>query len=77
MRIYRHTEAATSDVFTAVFILAVNKRVEKQQSFFCTSDSCGNSTETGDIEMAKAAAKKAPAKKAAAKKPAAKKAKKK
>lgn len=44
--------------------------LKNSKAFLRTGDSCGNSTETGDIEMAKAAAKKAPAKKAAAKKPA-------
>jgi hypothetical protein len=33
MRIYRNTGGATSNVFTVVFIFAVNNRVEKQQSF--------------------------------------------
>ena len=51
--------------------------LKNSKAFLRTSDSCGNSTDTGDTEMAKAAAKKAPAKKAAAKKPAKKMAKKK
>ncbi len=50
--------------------------LKNSKAFLRTSDSCGNSTDTGDTEMAKAAAKKAPAKKAA-KKPAKKMAKKK
>jgi hypothetical protein len=51
--------------------------LKTSKAFLRTSDSCGNSTDTGDTEMAKAAAKKAPAKKVAKKAPAKKMAKKK
>ena len=51
--------------------------LKNSKAFLRTSDSCGNSTDTGDTEMAKAAAKKAPAKKVAKKAPAKKMAKKK
>jgi len=34
LRIYRNTEAGTSNVFTGVLNFPVNIRFEKQQSFF-------------------------------------------
>jgi hypothetical protein len=79
LRIYRNTEAGTSNVFTGVLNFPVNIRFEKQQSFFCARViRAWNSTDLfwETLTMAKAAAKKAPAKKAV-KKPAKKAAKKK